>query len=130
MYKYDLGHKFYSCWYCSCCIIKNFLYRASERERERSLPPHCNRRRVWRRRKQEVVASVFSFHCIPLTHSLFYSLWAVVVFPIQWVFHVISFVLSLLVVSVHCNFVLTSYIRLWPNDLGNPFLIRNNPNRT
>ena len=41
------------------------------------------------KKKTEVVASAFSWHCIPLIHSLSYSLWAVVVFPIPWVFHVV-----------------------------------------
>ena len=44
------------------------------------------------------------------------------VFPIPWVFHVIPCVLSLLTVFVHLHLVLTSTIRLWPNELVDPFL--------
>ena len=79
VYKYDLGHILLCSWW------KWLLYRVScierERERERSLPPSCNRRRVWWRRGQEVVASVFFFDIVFLSYSVFCSPWAIVVFP-------------------------------------------------
>ena len=95
-----------------------------ERERERSLSPHCNRRRVWRRRKREVVASTFSCHCIPLTHSLFCSLWAARGFSHSMGFPRYTVCTVITHCFVHCDFVLASYIRLWPNELVDPFLTR------
>ena len=82
----------------------------------------CKRRRVWRRRKQEVVASAFSCHCIPLTHSLFYSLWAARGFSHSVGFPRFTVCTVITHCFVHCDFVLTSYIRLWPNELVDPFL--------
>ena len=91
-YKYDLGHSLYVC--CCIIVVTSCTEREREREsvRERSLPPPCNRRRVWAKKKKTrgcclcvfCVIVFFSFY------SVFYSSWAVVVFPTLWVFHVTS----------------------------------------
>ena len=49
MYKYDLGHILS----IRLLNVVEELYRVcnTQRERERSLPPSCNRRHVWRRGK-------------------------------------------------------------------------------
>ena len=94
-----------------------------ERERERSLPPLCNRRRVWRRRGREVVASASFFDCVFLSIVVLFTACGLSwFFPPLWVFHVTSCVLTLFLFSVY--FVHTFPIRLWPNV---PF--KANPNK-
>ena len=92
MYKYDLGH--ISIVECCCIIVRVVVQSVRERERERSLPPRCNRR-VWReRRGQEVVASVFS-STLYSSHIVYLTACGLSwFFPPLWVFHVISCVLT------------------------------------
>ena len=124
MYKYDLGHILF--WDVVIITCWERLVVQSMREREVSLPPSCNRRRVWWRSGQEVVATVFS---LTLYSSLIvYSaacglLWF---FPPLWVFHVNLCVIVSFSTFCFCfgcvYFVHTSTVRLWPNELGNQFL--------
>ena len=111
-----------------CCIIvvTSCTEREREREsvRERSLPPPCNRRRVCVGEEEEnkrLLPLCFLCHCIPLFHSVFYSSWAVVVFPTLWVFHVISCVRHCSLFCAIFDLQYTSIYSVVAERLVNPF---------
>ena len=91
MYKYDLGHTLCVVVVTLCkvsCIAR--VQREREKVRESSLPRSYNRR-VWRRRGQEVVASVYPRHCNLLSHIVYFAACGLSwFFPPLWVFHIIS----------------------------------------
>ena len=119
MYKYDLGH---ISQVVGCCTfvklgVQSVRERQREREREKSLPPLCGKEG-----DKRLLPLCLLYHCISSHIVIVYSLWAVVVFPTWWVFHVIPCVSTLFTVFLHFDLVDTSYIRLWPNELGDLFL--------
>ena len=94
------------------------------RERERSLPPLCNRRRVWRRRGREVVASAFPRLCISSRIVILFTACGLSWFLIPlWVFHVTSCVSTLFQFSalISCKH---SLFGCGQANLGDPFLTK------
>ena len=92
--------------------------------RERSLPPQCNRRRVGEEEDKRSLPLCF-LDVVSLTYSgIFYSLCAAVVFPTFGFSTLISSVSSLctFAFSLYSDFIHTSKVRLWPNELGDLFL--------
>ena len=103
LYKYDLGHSFLCVESCCCAIVKLGVQRVREtereRERERDRCLHCVTAAACGEEEDKRLLPLCSLcHCIPLSYSIFYSLWAVVVFPTLWVLLVIPCVSTLLTI--------------------------------
>ena len=98
-------------------------------------------RETYREREREVVASIVQppprvvkkktggcclcvfFDSVFLSYSVFYSLWAIVVFPTIVGFPRYIFCLNIILFFyVSCDYVHSSLVQLWPNKLVNRFL--------
>ena len=89
----------------------------SERERERGHCLLCVTAAAYGEEEDERSLPLRFLDIVLLLHSAFYSLWAVVVFPTIVGFP--RYILCAVIAThcfVHCGFVLTSNIRLWPNE--------------
>ena len=90
------------------------IERERERERKRSLP-HCNRREAKKGRKRS--SSLCSPIVVFLSHSVFCSLWAAVVFPTIVGFSTLTSVYSSFAYFIFLFSVHNPTARLWPSKV-------------
>ena len=122
MYKYDLGLtleiELYLVSSCIACVYRDSAKREREKERGRCL--YCNRR-LWRGRRERSF-TLCTLTVVLLSHSVFCSLWTVVVFP-HLGFHV-----NICVISFLCWFSIFLCI-IGSLGCGRAKWIESNPNK-